>query len=195
MPIESRAIPVLRCRAIVKSYRQGAVAVPVLQGLELEAAPGATIGIMGSSGSGKSTLLNLIGGLDRPDTGSVELLGRDLGRLSDQELARTRNRHLGFVYQFHHLLAEFSALENATMPLLIAGAPGPWRAVRPPNCWRRWVSAIGWTTAREPCPAANANGSPSPGRSPTGRIACSWTNPQATSIAAVPSRSWSCCCG
>lgn len=123
MPIESRAIPVLRCRAIVKSYRQGVVAVPVLQGLELEAAPGATIGIMGSSGSGKSTLLNLIGGLDRPDTGSVELLGRDLGRLSDRELARTRNRHLGFVYQFHHLLAEFSALENATMPLLIAGAP------------------------------------------------------------------------
>ncbi|MCC6297436.1 MAG: ATP-binding cassette domain-containing protein [Pseudomonadales bacterium] len=99
------------------------MAVPVLQGLELEAAPGDTIGIMGSSGSGKSTLLNLIGGLDRPDAGSVELLGRDLGRLSDRELARARNRHLGFVYQFHHLLAEFSALENAAMPLLIAGIP------------------------------------------------------------------------
>lgn len=123
MPIEPHTVSVLRCRAIAKSYRQGAVAVPVLQGLELEAAPGATIGIMGSSGSGKSTLLNLIGGLDRPDAGSVELLGRDLGRLSDRELARARNRHLGFVYQFHHLLAEFSALENAAMPLLIAGAP------------------------------------------------------------------------
>lgn len=123
MPIESRTIPVLRCRAIAKCYRQGAVEVPVLQDLDLEAAAGDTIGIMGSSGSGKSTLLNLVGGLDRTDAGSVELLGRDLGQLSDRELARARNRHLGFVYQFHHLLAEFSALENAAMPLLIAGAP------------------------------------------------------------------------
>lgn len=123
MSIESGAPPVLRCRAIDKSYRQGAIAVPVLRGLTLEVAAGETIGVMGSSGSGKSTLLNLVGGLDRPDAGSVEVRGRDLGRLSDRELAQARNRHLGFVYQFHHLLGEFSALENAAMPLLIAGAP------------------------------------------------------------------------
>ena len=122
MPIESRSVAVLRCRAVDKSYRQGTASVPVLRGLALEIAPGEMIGIMGSSGSGKSTLLNLIGGLDRPNAGSVELLGRDLGQLSDRELARARNRHLGFVYQFHHLLGEFSALENAAMPLLIAGA-------------------------------------------------------------------------
>lgn len=122
MSIESGPVPVLRCRAIAKSYRQGLIAVPVLGDLSLEVAAGETIGVMGTSGSGKSTLLNLIGGLDRPDAGSVEVLGRDLGRLSDRELAQARNRHLGFVYQFHHLLGEFNALENAAMPLLIAGA-------------------------------------------------------------------------
>lgn len=122
MSIESGPVPVLRCRAIAKGYRQGLIAVPVLRNLSLEVAAGETIGVMGTSGSGKSTLLNLIGGLDRPDAGSVEVLGRDLGRLSDRELAQARNRHLGFVYQFHHLLGEFNALENAAMPLLIAGA-------------------------------------------------------------------------
>jgi lipoprotein-releasing system ATP-binding protein len=112
---------VLRCSSIDKSYRQGGQLVPVLRGLSLQVARGEMIGVMGSSGSGKSTLLNLIGGLDRPDAGRIELLGRALNTLSDRELAKARNRHLGFVYQFHHLLGEFSALENAAMPLLIGG--------------------------------------------------------------------------
>ena len=111
----------LRCSSIDKSYRQGGQLVPVLRGLSLQVARGEMIGVMGSSGSGKSTLLNLIGGLDRPDAGRIELLGRSLNTLSDRELAKARNRHLGFVYQFHHLLGEFSALENAAMPLLIGG--------------------------------------------------------------------------
>ena len=111
----------LRCSSIDKSYRQGGQLVPVLRGLSLQVARGEMIGVMGSSGSGKSTLLNLIGGLDRPDVGRIELLGRALNTLSDRELAKARNRHLGFVYQFHHLLGEFSALENAAMPLLIGG--------------------------------------------------------------------------
>lgn len=125
MPIDAGTGPILRCREVDKSYRQGAAVVPVLRGLSLEIQPREMVGIMGSSGSGKSTLLNLIGGLDHPDAGRVELLGRDLGQLSDRELARARNRHLGFVYQFHHLLGEFSALENAAMPLLIGGARRP----------------------------------------------------------------------
>lgn len=125
MPIDAGTGPILRCREVDKSYRQGAAVVPVLRRLSLEIQPREMVGIMGSSGSGKSTLLNLIGGLDHPDAGRVELLGRDLGRLSDRELARARNRHLGFVYQFHHLLGEFSALENAAMPLLIGGARRP----------------------------------------------------------------------
>ena len=111
----------LRCSSIDKSYRQGGQLVPVLRGLSLQVARGEMIGVMGSSGSGKSTLLNLIGGLDRPDAGRIELLGRALNTLSDRELAKARNRHLGFVYQFHHLLGEFSALENTAMPLLIGG--------------------------------------------------------------------------
>lgn len=121
MRTESRDAPVLRCSSLDKSYRQGGHLVPVLRGLSLQVGRGEMIGIMGSSGSGKSTLLNLIGGLDHPDAGSVELLGRALHTLSDRELAGARNRHLGFVYQFHHLLGEFSALENVAMPLLIGG--------------------------------------------------------------------------
>lgn len=111
----------LSARSVCKSYWQGPKQVQVLDGLELNVARGELLGIVGSSGSGKSTLLNLLGGLDRPDQGCIEILGRDLASLSETQCAQVRNQHLGFVYQFHHLLSEFSALENVAMPLLIAG--------------------------------------------------------------------------
>ncbi len=94
----------------------------ILHGVELEVASGETIAIVGESGAGKSTLLHLLGGLDRPTRGEVRVGGRSLGGLSDEELARLRNERIGFVFQFHHLLREFTALENVMMPQLIAGA-------------------------------------------------------------------------
>lgn len=114
---------VLRCRNLGKSYDEGPQSVAVLSGLELELYPGERVAIVGSSGSGKSTLLNLLGGLDTPTQGSVWLAGEELSALSEKARGLLRNRALGFVYQFHHLLPEFSALENVCMPLLIGKLP------------------------------------------------------------------------
>ncbi|MBS7661225.1 lipoprotein-releasing ABC transporter ATP-binding protein LolD [Pseudomonas lalucatii] len=110
---------VLSCRNLGKSYEEGPQSVVVLEGLALELHPGERVAIVGSSGSGKSTLLNMLGGLDTPSTGSVWLAGEELSALNEKERGLLRNRALGFVYQFHHLLAEFTALENVCMPLLI----------------------------------------------------------------------------
>jgi lipoprotein-releasing system ATP-binding protein len=114
---------VLSCRNLSKRYDEGPESVVVLDGLELELLPGERVAIVGSSGSGKSTLLNMLGGLDTPSTGSVWLSGEQLSALSETARGLLRNRALGFVYQFHHLLAEFTALENACMPLLIGKTP------------------------------------------------------------------------
>lgn len=110
---------VLECRDVAKSYRQGPTAVHVLQSINLQVLKAERVAIIGASGSGKSTLLNILGGLDQPDSGVVEVAGQVLSGLSDDERGLLRNRELGFVYQFHHLLPEFSALENVAMPLLI----------------------------------------------------------------------------
>lgn len=110
---------VLSCRNLGKRYEQGPLAVDVLADVQLELHPGERIAIVGTSGSGKSTLLNLLGGLDTPSQGSVWLAGEELSALSEKARGLLRNRALGFVYQFHHLLAEFTALENVCMPLLI----------------------------------------------------------------------------
>ncbi|NUQ10924.1 MAG: ABC transporter ATP-binding protein [Gemmatimonadaceae bacterium] len=121
---------VLVARDLVKSYRGGdGGVVPVLSGVHLTVARGEMIAVVGASGAGKSTLLHVIGALERPDRGEVVIGGQSLSNRSDDELAAIRNRAVGFVFQFHHLLREFSALENVMMPLRIAGRdPGPSRA-------------------------------------------------------------------
>ena len=109
----------LRASGVYKTFESGALAVDVLRGVYLRVARGEQIGIMGASGSGKSTLLHVLGGLEKPSKGGVEWEGQDLFRLSEAQRARARNRLLGFVYQFHHLLPEFTAEENVAMPLLV----------------------------------------------------------------------------
>jgi lipoprotein-releasing system ATP-binding protein len=115
--------PVIRCQGLGKVYDEGRLDVTVLSEINLTVQAGETLAIVGASGSGKSTLLHLLGGLDRPSHGQVEVLGRDLSAMSEKELGAWRNAKLGFVYQFHHLLQEFTALENVMMPLLIRRMP------------------------------------------------------------------------
>jgi lipoprotein-releasing system ATP-binding protein len=118
--IDSNAV--ISCRHLSKIYTQGPQQVEVLSDINLDVMPGERIAIVGSSGSGKTTLLNMLGGLDAPSGGDIQVAGQALASLSEKQRGLLRNRYLGFVYQFHHLLGEFSALENVAMPLLIGGA-------------------------------------------------------------------------
>lgn len=111
----------LRCHQVCKTYQEGDLETQVLKGVSFELKRGELASIIGSSGSGKSTLLHILGALDDASEGEVEFLGQQLSTLSSNKQARIRNQHLGFVYQFHHLLADFTALENVAMPLLIGG--------------------------------------------------------------------------
>jgi lipoprotein-releasing system ATP-binding protein len=110
---------VLQATGVERHFHEGSTTLDVLRGLDLEVRSGERLGVIGASGSGKTTLLQILGGLDRPNGGRVQIDGRDLHALSEPERGALRNRTIGFVYQFHHLLAEFSALENVAMPLLV----------------------------------------------------------------------------
>mgnify|MGYP001822882285 FL=1 len=113
---------VLACSGLGKTFSEGGVSLRILHDIDFSVAVGERIAIMGASGSGKSTLLQLLGGLDEPTAGDVMIAGKSLASLSPVRLGRLRNQELGFVYQFHHLLPEFTALENVAMPLLVAGS-------------------------------------------------------------------------
>jgi lipoprotein-releasing system ATP-binding protein len=110
---------VLTARGVCRSFREGTTTLDVLTGVELTVARGERLAVIGASGSGKTTLLQILGGLDQPDAGVVEVAGRNIHALTEKERSALRNRTIGFVYQFHHLLPEFSALENVAMPLLV----------------------------------------------------------------------------
>ena len=112
---------VLMCEGLNKTFTEGPAKVEVLKDISLSINKGEQVAIIGSSGSGKSTLLHLLGGLDLPTRGRIEVAGKNMARLDESQRGRLRNQHMGFVYQFHHLLLEFSALENVAMPLLIRG--------------------------------------------------------------------------
>lgn len=111
----------LQCRDVTKIYHEGALETHVLKGVSFDLKRGELVAIIGTSGSGKSTLLHVLGALDDTSAGHVTFLGQELSKLSSNKQAKLRNKHLGFVYQFHHLLSDFSALENVAMPLLIGG--------------------------------------------------------------------------
>ncbi|WP_323750696.1 lipoprotein-releasing ABC transporter ATP-binding protein LolD [Marinobacter sp.] len=122
VPMTNTSTPlVIDCRQVTRTYSEGPETLTIFSDISLEVSAGETVAIVGSSGAGKTTLLNLLGGLDKPSSGQIAICGQNIHKMSEAGRARFRNRHLGFVYQFHHLLPEFTALENVMMPLALGG--------------------------------------------------------------------------
>lgn len=144
----------IRCYSISKSYRQGSSEIEVIKNLDLNLYRGQRYAIVGASGSGKSTLLSLLGGLDRPDSGHIEINGVRLDNLSDDNVSELRNQKLGFVYQFHHLLPEFTAVENIEMPMLIAGQP----AKKARDAATQWLQKVGLEKRADHLPSELSGG-------------------------------------
>lgn len=119
--MQSNQRPVIECRTITRTYREGPATLTIFSDISLTVGAGETVAIVGSSGAGKTTLLNLLGGLDKPSSGHIAICGEDIHRMGEARRARFRNRHLGFVYQFHHLLPEFSARENVMLACTLGG--------------------------------------------------------------------------
>lgn len=130
IPIATTTGEVIRAERLGKTYAEGSMRTPVFDGLELSVHAGETVAILGASGAGKSTLLHLLGGLDTPSAGEVFVAGQKMSALSDTQRGALRNRALGFIYQFHHLLPEFTALENVMLPVLLSGVPVPQASAR-----------------------------------------------------------------
>lgn len=121
LSMQSNQRPVIECRTITRTYREGPATLTIFSDISLTVGAGETVAIVGSSGAGKTTLLNLLGGLDKPSSGHIAICGEDIHRMGEARRARFRNRHLGFVYQFHHLLPEFSARENVMLACTLGG--------------------------------------------------------------------------
>ena len=176
---------VLKARGLTKRFHEGRLDLTVLHGIDLDVHTGETLAIVGASGSGKSTLLHLMGGLDSPTSGNVELLGKDIAHADPAEQGRLRNLHLGFVYQFHHLLPEFSALDNVAMPLKIRRVD-PATAAQSATKILQSVGLGERLTGLPSCRAASASAWRSRARWSRSRPACWPTSPPATSTPAPP---------
>ena len=147
-------VAVIEAISVCKQFRQGKLEVDVLRGIDFAVAAGESHAILGASGAGKSTLMHLLGGLDHVSSGEIRIAGQSLARLSEAELGRLRNRRLGFIYQFHHLLPEFSAQENIAMPLLIRGEG--FAAAREQA--RDWLARVGLESRGEHKPGELSGG-------------------------------------
>jgi lipoprotein-releasing system ATP-binding protein len=146
--------PILQAQGLVKRFHEGPLDVTILQGVDLTVLRGQTVAVVGASGSGKSTLLHLLGGLDAPTRGLVKLMGRPLADMSAAQQGAWRNEHLGFIYQFHHLLPEFTALDNVAMPLLIRRMPPDQARAQA----RQWLDRVGLLNRVEHRPSELSGG-------------------------------------